>query len=146
MVRELGAEGQNCSNQLREQRAPVRRMSTLSTPGDGGTSTGAGSLASCSFRTEAGQGTTRDHRGWLAETDRTYAGPSWLALRAGRALRLDALSPEFMHYHSQSKVSGWFTWQGFEQVNFFSDTSDIAVCGTKRSSGAGALTIFVRAF
>jgi SAM-dependent methyltransferase len=44
----------------------------------------------------------------------------------------DALSPEFMHYHSQSEVSGWFTRQGFEHISFFSDTSDIAVCGTKR--------------
>jgi SAM-dependent methyltransferase len=43
----------------------------------------------------------------------------------------DVLSPEFMHRHSPGEVQEWFRANGYGQLRFSSDTSDIAVCGTK---------------
>jgi SAM-dependent methyltransferase len=44
----------------------------------------------------------------------------------------DVLSPEFMHSHSRSEVTGWFRSHGYGQLHFSGETSDIAVCGTKQ--------------
>jgi SAM-dependent methyltransferase len=44
----------------------------------------------------------------------------------------DVLSPEFMHCHSSSEVTEWFRSHGYGQLRFSPETSDIAVCGTKR--------------
>jgi hypothetical protein len=44
----------------------------------------------------------------------------------------DVLSPEFMHCHSRSEVREWFRANGYAQLRFSSETSDIAVCGTKQ--------------
>jgi len=44
----------------------------------------------------------------------------------------DVLSPEFMHSHSRSEVMEWFRSQGYSQLDFSRETSDIAVCGTKQ--------------
>ena len=44
----------------------------------------------------------------------------------------DVLSPEFMHSHSRSEVKEWFRSNGYEQLHFSGETSDIAICGTKQ--------------
>jgi SAM-dependent methyltransferase len=44
----------------------------------------------------------------------------------------DTLSPEFVHFHSQEEVRGWFARQDFDPVVFFNGSPDIAVCGTKK--------------
>jgi len=44
----------------------------------------------------------------------------------------DTLSPEFVHFHSQEEVHGWFARQDFDPVVFLSESPDIAVCGTKK--------------
>ena len=44
----------------------------------------------------------------------------------------DVLSPEFMHSHSRNEVTEWFRSNGYEQLHFSGETSDIAICGTKQ--------------
>jgi SAM-dependent methyltransferase len=44
----------------------------------------------------------------------------------------DTLSPEYVHFHSQEEVLGWFARQDFDPVFFLSGGPDIAACGTKR--------------
>ena len=44
----------------------------------------------------------------------------------------DTLSPEFVNFHSQEEVHGWFARQNFEPVVFLTGTPDIAACGTKK--------------
>jgi SAM-dependent methyltransferase len=44
----------------------------------------------------------------------------------------DTLSPEFVHFHSQEEVRGWFARQDFDPVVFLAGSPDIAVCGTKK--------------
>ena len=44
----------------------------------------------------------------------------------------DTLSPEFVHFHSQEEVRGWFARQEFDPVVFLGGSPDIAVCGTKK--------------
>ena len=44
----------------------------------------------------------------------------------------DTLSPEFVHFHSQEEVHGWFARQDFDPVVFLNGTPDIAACGTKK--------------
>ncbi len=44
----------------------------------------------------------------------------------------DTLSPEFVHFHSQDEVRGWFARQDFDPVVFLGGSPDIAACGTKR--------------
>jgi SAM-dependent methyltransferase len=44
----------------------------------------------------------------------------------------DTLSPEFVHFHSQEEVQGWFTRQNFDPVIFLNGSPDIAACGTKK--------------
>jgi SAM-dependent methyltransferase len=44
----------------------------------------------------------------------------------------DVLSPEFMHCHSRTEVKEWFHANGYGQLRFFPETSDIAVCGIKQ--------------
>jgi SAM-dependent methyltransferase len=43
----------------------------------------------------------------------------------------DVLSPEFMHAHSRREVTGWFKSDGYDELHFSGETTDIAVCGTK---------------
>jgi SAM-dependent methyltransferase len=43
----------------------------------------------------------------------------------------DTLSPEFVNFHSQQEVQGWFARQDFDPVIFLR-SPDIAVCGTKK--------------
>jgi SAM-dependent methyltransferase len=44
----------------------------------------------------------------------------------------DTLSPEFVHFHSQEEVHGWFARQDFDPIVFLNGTPDIAACGTKK--------------
>jgi len=44
----------------------------------------------------------------------------------------DTLSPEFVNFHSQEEVRGWFVRQDFDPVVFLTSTADIAACGTKK--------------
>jgi SAM-dependent methyltransferase len=44
----------------------------------------------------------------------------------------DTLSPEFVNFHSQEEVHGWFARQDFDPVVFLTGTPDIAACGTKK--------------
>jgi SAM-dependent methyltransferase len=44
----------------------------------------------------------------------------------------DTLSPEFVHFHSEEEVYGWFAHQDFDPVVFLTGSADIAACGTKR--------------
>lgn len=44
----------------------------------------------------------------------------------------DTLSPEFVHFHSQEEVRGWFARQEFDPVVFLGGSPDIAACGTKK--------------
>jgi len=44
----------------------------------------------------------------------------------------DTLSPEYVHFHSQEEVHGWFARQDFDPVVFLGGSPDIAVCGTKK--------------
>jgi SAM-dependent methyltransferase len=44
----------------------------------------------------------------------------------------DTLSPEYVHFHSQEEVHGWFARQDFDPIVFLSASPDIAVCGTKK--------------
>ena len=44
----------------------------------------------------------------------------------------DTLSPEFVNFHSQEEVHGWFARQDFDPVVFLTGSQDIAACGTKK--------------